>query len=126
MYIMMANVTRQAVAMREEAAQKYNECMENVIRLRERTDNVRWRRQEEKEERRSAEAQALAPALTPKPVVVVSPTIVPPLKFTLTTVEEVQPVSPSHLPPIDAAAPAAGRSEVIMDIDSSVEEEEFL
>ena len=63
---MMANVTRQVVAMREEAAQKYNKCMENVRRLRERADNVRWRRQEvEEERRRSAEAQNEALALAP-------------------------------------------------------------
>ena len=53
----------------------------------------------EEERRRTAEAlnEALAPALTPKPVVVVSQTIVPALKFRLLTVEEVQPVSPATL-----------------------------
>ena len=50
------------MAMREEAAEKYNECMEDVKKLRERADNLRWRRQEEEEEKRRA-AEAHRPVL---------------------------------------------------------------
>ena len=53
-----------------------------------------------------------------------SPTIVPALKWTL---QEKQPESPNHPPPVDAAAPAAEiRSGVIVEVESSIEEEEFL
>ena len=118
--------------MREEAVQKYNEMIADVRKLRERVYDVWWSRQEKEEERRrdsEAQKEAQAPALTPKPGVEVSPTVVPPLKLILPTVKEMQPVSPSHPPPVEAAAgfaAAAVRSGVIVDIDSSVEEEEFL
>ena len=120
---MMANVTRQAVAIREEAVQKYNEIIADVRKLRERVYDVWWSRQEKEEERRrdsEAQKEAQAPALTPKPVGTVSPTIVPALKWTL---QEEQPVSPNHPPPVDAAASAAVRSGVIVEVYSSIEEE---
>ena len=36
LYLMMANITRQVVAMRGEAVQRYNEMMADVRKLRER------------------------------------------------------------------------------------------
>ena len=91
-YIMQATATCQAVTMREEAAEKYNDNMEKVRNLRERAEEVRWRRQEEEEEKkRAAEAIVTSP---PKPVVMVAPTLVLALKFQLQAVEEVvQPVT---------------------------------
>ena len=104
--------------------EKYNENMGKVKNLRERAKEVRRRRQEEKEEKKRAMEVILTPP--PKPVVMVTPTIVPALKFQTQMVEEVvQPVSPSH-PPMESAADlaaAAAMSGQIVDIESSAEEE---
>ena len=81
---MMANVTRQAVAMRDEAVQWYNEMMADVRKLRERAyDSWVDRQKKEEEKKREKKAQKETPTLTQKPVGTVSPTLVLALKWTL-------------------------------------------
>ena len=113
LYLMMAIVTRQVVAMREEAVQMYNEMMADVRKLRERAyDSWVDRQEKEEEKKREKEAQKETPAPTQKLVGTVSPKLVPALKWTL---QEEQPESPNPPPLVETAAAAAGRSGDIVD-----------